>query len=804
MALINDDNNLNLLGIVIITNSIEMVDIKQAAPFLELATLYLVLRLPGAGINSDPIYYQNIGGADWKPVDNSSSGPYYRLFLDEQEIISGVQFPKLLNYLTAKSNIVIDFNVEKHLEHEELLKLAWVTTAKLYSNPPGELLNYYSREIRLVPNWLMNNIHLSFPDETSFVLSLKSDIPKVDHITSNIAITRKSYFDARKESKTISDRDIFRFGHQKYFQDHRFCREFRWPHSIYDTIRQDHLPGILEGLLLNLSSPQLALHALMYLMKFRKLDQARKLIDHVPLDWIADSVPLANIMAAVSFMLKRNEQTKAILRKALRIFPDDGSIRENYDKLMALMDNDYMGLEEKGKRNNGQKEGSSSRFLTELKRIRDENQGRTATISLCMVVKDEEQYICRAIESVRDVVDEIIVVDTGSVDQTTNIAKRYGAELILLDGLESFSTARNLAIKKAKSDYVLMLDGDEYFSPFHFIELQLFKKLLPLKTKCSFRLNVGTYFNNSDWLFMVNEEGNFLPEIESVRIFPNIPGNHYRGEICEELILFRGGGMVDELSIPSTSLYILHDSTNRTPRIRRKLILYEKSKRLTESFVLRAIKDYSYLGMVEETVLWMKAYLTIEAKNDEKQIEMGIFLARLLENRDPQFSADLLWRLNKHYPEEESIHKALAEFLINKGSISKLGQIRFHGGGSRIDKKDKDYACYTSLAKYVNGEGIAAIGILEKILLETPANILGQTIRYYYLVNSNEIEGALNAIEQLTILNDISPTMEIDSLETLEEVIENIGQRLIEMNHQSAAGLLIQGTLKLRNLMSLS
>lgn len=83
------------------------------------------------------------------------------------------------------------------------------------------------------------------------------------------------------------------------------------------------------------------------------------------------------------------------------------------------------------------------------------------TISLCMIVKNEENSIRRCLSSTVDVVDEIIVVDTGSQDKTIDICKEYGAKIYQYPWQEDFSAARNFSIKKATSDWILWMDADE-------------------------------------------------------------------------------------------------------------------------------------------------------------------------------------------------------------------------------------------------------------------------------------------------------------------------------------------------------
>lgn len=86
------------------------------------------------------------------------------------------------------------------------------------------------------------------------------------------------------------------------------------------------------------------------------------------------------------------------------------------------------------------------------------------SISLCMIVKDEAKTIKRAIESVKLIVDEIIVVDTGSTDGTAEIAKSLGANIYHFKWNDNFSEARNFSLKHSTKDWILILDADESIS----------------------------------------------------------------------------------------------------------------------------------------------------------------------------------------------------------------------------------------------------------------------------------------------------------------------------------------------------
>lgn len=84
-----------------------------------------------------------------------------------------------------------------------------------------------------------------------------------------------------------------------------------------------------------------------------------------------------------------------------------------------------------------------------------------ATISLCMIVKNEEAVLDRCLSSIADLMDEIIIVDTGSTDSTKEIAARYTDLLYDFKWTNDFSAARNYSFSKATMDYIYTADADE-------------------------------------------------------------------------------------------------------------------------------------------------------------------------------------------------------------------------------------------------------------------------------------------------------------------------------------------------------
>lgn len=99
-------------------------------------------------------------------------------------------------------------------------------------------------------------------------------------------------------------------------------------------------------------------------------------------------------------------------------------------------------------------------------------------ISLCMIVKNEEETLAHCLESAKNCVDEIVIADTGSTDRTVEIARNYTEKIFPFAWNDDFSAARNFAFSKATGDYLLWLDADDYLSPVAQTRLTLLKESL--------------------------------------------------------------------------------------------------------------------------------------------------------------------------------------------------------------------------------------------------------------------------------------------------------------------------------------
>jgi glycosyltransferase involved in cell wall biosynthesis len=176
-------------------------------------------------------------------------------------------------------------------------------------------------------------------------------------------------------------------------------------------------------------------------------------------------------------------------------------------------------------------------------------------LSLCMIVKNEEGNLPRCLDSVRGLAGEIIVVDTGSTDQTARIAAGYGAEVIPFDfGIVDFAAARNHAIARAKGRWILMLDADE---------------TLDRASAATLENLVAGDKNEGYFLERHNHSSDSAPPTTdyAVRLFPNRPNHRYRGRVHEtvDASILSGGGRLCK-----TGIRIDHDFSSDREARRRK------------------------------------------------------------------------------------------------------------------------------------------------------------------------------------------------------------------------------------------
>ena len=178
-------------------------------------------------------------------------------------------------------------------------------------------------------------------------------------------------------------------------------------------------------------------------------------------------------------------------------------------------------------------------------------------ISLCMIARDEEEYIENAISSVLPIVDEVIVVDTGSKDKTKEIAEKLGAEVYDFKWQDDFSKARNESIKHATGNWILVLDADETISE---EDLEKLKKLTFFGDVMGYLFTQKTYTNNTKLkdYEQIDESTKYTKGFSGwvpakiIRLFRKDKKIKFEGEVHETVLpsIWKLKGKVMETDIP--------------------------------------------------------------------------------------------------------------------------------------------------------------------------------------------------------------------------------------------------------------
>ena len=145
-------------------------------------------------------------------------------------------------------------------------------------------------------------------------------------------------------------------------------------------------------------------------------------------------------------------------------------------------------------------------------------------LSLCMIVRDEEEMLGRCLEAVRGAVDEMVIVDTGSKDATIEIARSFGAKVIEREWTGSFGEARNVAFDAASGDWTLVLDADELLVV---EDVPLLRALTERTWREAFYLAETNYTGEL-------EAGTAVTH-NTLRVFRNRPQYRYRGRLHEQI-----------------------------------------------------------------------------------------------------------------------------------------------------------------------------------------------------------------------------------------------------------------------------
>ncbi|WP_123042213.1 tetratricopeptide repeat-containing glycosyltransferase family 2 protein [Cohnella candidum] len=179
-------------------------------------------------------------------------------------------------------------------------------------------------------------------------------------------------------------------------------------------------------------------------------------------------------------------------------------------------------------------------------------------LGLCMIVRNEGDLLEKCLSSTASSVDEIVIIDTGSTDSTKSIASRYTQHVYDFDWNDDFAAARNAAIERSTSTWILMLDADEYLDVPDLAELRKFLSTIPVSDPSGLVLPVYNFVGTTG--------SGKISESKAMRVFTRHPDLRFDRPIHEQLV--SRSGRLKELEYP---LIIYHTGyTTETIAYKRK------------------------------------------------------------------------------------------------------------------------------------------------------------------------------------------------------------------------------------------
>ncbi|MFQ6723869.1 MAG: glycosyltransferase [Clostridia bacterium] len=178
-------------------------------------------------------------------------------------------------------------------------------------------------------------------------------------------------------------------------------------------------------------------------------------------------------------------------------------------------------------------------------------------ISVCMIVKNEENVLGRCLDCVRQFADEIVIVDTGSTDKTREIASKYTDKVVDYEWCDDFSKARNYSFSKATGDYIMWIDADDVIEPGEIEKINQLKLNMVADT---YMLNYATSFDEFG-------KPNFIFERE--RILKRDKRAYWNGFVHEAIVPF---GKIEHLDITIEHRKIATCYTKRNLNLFRKAL----------------------------------------------------------------------------------------------------------------------------------------------------------------------------------------------------------------------------------------
>lgn len=241
-----------------------------------------------------------------------------------------------------------------------------------------------------------------------------------------------------------------------------------------------------------------------------------------------------------------------------------------------------------------------------------------ATLSLCMIVKNEEKNLERCLTSCKNLFDEIVIVDTGSSDNTKNIAKKFTEKVIDFVWCDDFSKARNFAFSNAKSEYIMWLDADDV------VPKTSLKKLQELKQN----LFADVYMLKYDIAFF---DGKPTFSYYRERIIKNCKNAVWQGLVHECITPF---GKVERLDISINHQKTTQQNSFRNIKIYQKIIKQRALTPREQYYYGRELFDHKKFKQCTKVLnKFIKSKLGWQENNIDACVLLGMSYEHLSEEK---------------------------------------------------------------------------------------------------------------------------------------------------------------------------
>jgi glycosyltransferase involved in cell wall biosynthesis len=289
-----------------------------------------------------------------------------------------------------------------------------------------------------------------------------------------------------------------------------------------------------------------------------------------------------------------------------------------------------------------------------------------AILSACLIVRNEEKYLDACLSSIRPVVDEIIVVDTGSSDHSPDIAVRYGARLFSFPWGNDFAAARNRALELASGNWILSIDADETLRPMPAAEIRSLLR----------EPDAIAYFTN------LSPRANWT-EMRNLRLFRSHPLIRYEGSFHENLwgalnimMLRDGACRIGESAV--TFDHHGFDGDQTAKHERNIPLLLQVLERSPESTFHRQHLAFIYAELgrrVEAEEAWMKNVSILKKKRAIRPVDglsyIGLIQFRLEAKRDVR---ELMREALHIFPANPQVHWLYGKFLMDEGRYAEAAE----------------------------------------------------------------------------------------------------------------------------------